>query len=567
MTPDTGSVEAARLAQALVRAGVRRGVLLAAGLSLFVNLGALAVPLFNMELFNRVLTTADIPTLRAMLTGLAIALVAYATLDHLRGVGLTVMAERLARRLGPAVLAALGPVRPAAATAVLRDVETLRRFLATPVCAAPFELLWAPLLLAVLLAFHWAFALLALGCGVVLAALAVAGDALSRKQLARASDAQAAGWRDVASALRGAEAVVAMGMLPALSARWDRAQRLALAAARTALGRARALASFTRALRYGMTGAMVGLGVVLAIEGQATGGALVASNMILARLLLPFQQIAGTRREWAEAVAAWRRIADGLATITPVRYATPLPRPAGHLVVDRLVHMPAGADRPVLRGVSFALAPGDVLGIIGPSGAGKSSLLRLILGMTEPASGGVFLDGHPTALWQRADLCAHVGYVPQTAALGDATVAEAVARLAEPDMARVIAACRAVGAHRFVAALPDGYATRLTGFTLSTGQRQRLALARALYTDPCLLLLDEPSAFLDGEGEAMVVRLLRERAARGIGAVVVTHRPAVVAAADKLLVLKDGIIDRFGSRAEILESLAAPAVRLVRAAS
>jgi ATP-binding cassette subfamily C protein len=291
---------------------------------------------------------------------------------------------------------------------------------------------------------------------------------------------------------------------------------------------------------------------------------MVAGNMILARLLLPFEQISTAYRSFAEAGAAWQRLCSALDAPLPRRYTHPLPQPAGALVVDRLVYMPPGVDRPVLRGLSFALAPGQILGIIGPSGVGKSSLLRQILGMVAPSSGGVFLDGHSTFLWEREDFARHVGYMPQSLALTGGTVAEVIARAQTPDRALVRQAAIRAGVHEAIAALPQGYATRVAGFTLSGGQRQRIALARALYGEKRLLVLDEPSAFLDKSGEAGLCTLLAELRSQGVGVIMVTHRPALVEACDQLLVLRDGLIDQFGAKADVLQALRGPPIRLVR---
>jgi ATP-binding cassette subfamily C protein len=518
------------------------------------------VPLFNMQVFTRVLTTRDFHTLIALAGGLAVGLASYVVLDQLRARALDALAERAARRLALPVLRAAAAARRGTEAQALHDVETLRAFLGSSACTAPFDLAWAPVLVGVLLAMHWGFAVLAtIGC-LLLAALNAIGDALARRQLAAANQQAAEGLRDVAGAVRCAEAVVAMGMVPALAVRWRRAQRLSSATAHTALLRARAVHAVIRALRLAMTAAMVTLGLVLALNGLAASGAMIASNMMLGQLLQPFERISGTRRQWADVAAAWQRLRALLETAVPVRHRHPLPVPQGRLVVERLVWIAPGSDRPALRGVSFTLDPGEVLGVIGPSGAGKSTLLRLLAGMTAPTAGGAYLDGTSTFLWEREDFARHVGYVPQGLALTDTTVAGIIARLQTPDMAAVIAAARRVDLHRTIAALPQGYATKLSGFVLSAGQRQRLALARALYTRPRLLLLDEPSAFLDVESEAVLTGLLRTLAAEGTSTVVASHRPTLVAAADKLMMMREGLVDRFGTRESVLEALQAPAV-------
>ncbi len=563
MTPSPGGQQDP-LAGALpaLRRTVAQGMLALGGLSLLCSVAVLSVPVFNMELFDRVLTTRNHRTLWSLAEGLLICLLTYAALSQLRHRALAVLSERLVATLSLPLLEVTAGAAggPAAGLQALCDLETLRGFLASPACLAPFDLAWTPLLLGVFLLLHWGYAALALGCTLVLCGLNLLGDAVTRRQMLAASDAAADGIRVMAGAVRGAEAVLAMGLLPAVARRWDAAQRDTLDASHRAMLRARLIAALTRAGRMAMTAAMVALGLVLALSGQASSGSMVAGNMILARLLGPFEQIAGTRRAWIDAFAAWRRVRAALREAVPARYIGPLPCPDGRLVAERLVHVPHGADRPALRGVSFAVAPGEVLGIIGPAGAGKSTLLRLLLGMEQPTAGGVFLDGHGTHLWQREDFARHVGFVPQSVALVDGTVAENIARLQRPDPLRLLEAARAAGVHAVVAALPQGYSTRITasGPLLSAGQRQRVALARALYGRPRLLVLDEPDAFLDAEGERMLLDLLYRLKREGVGAIVATHRPSLVAAADTLLVLRDGLVERHGPRAAVLAALATP---------
>lgn len=565
MTGDPTTIIATLRRQAI------RGGLAMSALSFACNIGALAVPLYNMEVFNRVMTTHNMNTLLGLSVGVAISVGAYLVLDHLRAAALSVLGDRFARTLSPALLqaASVAGMRSANPMQAIRDAETLRQFIASPMLTAPLDLMWCPVLLLVLFAMGWGFAVLAAAFIVILAGLNLLGDAVARRPMMEANQRSADGFRDVAGATRGAEAVVAMGMLPALSRRWDRAQNQALSAGTRAQLRSKAVTAMTRALRSGMTGAMVATGLVLVLNGYASSGSLVAGNMILARMLMPFEHFAGTLRQWGDAAAAWQRVRKLLAETIPSRYTYPLPRPEGTLVVERLMFMPPGADRPILRGISFEVAPGEIIGIVGPSASGKSTLLKLLLGINEPTSGGVFLDGHNTYLWNREDLARHIGYVPQSAVLSDGTVAENIARGCEPDLDAVVAAARCAGVHDTIAALPHGYATRIAGagMTMSAGQRQRIALARALYGSPRLLVLDEPNAFLDSAGEAMLDSLLSRLRKEGIGVLISTHRPSVVRSVDKLLVLKQGAIEHFDTREAVMRALDGPAIRLVRANS
>lgn len=562
MTPPARTIGAAeRLAV--------RGVGAIALLSLLCNVGVLAVPLFNMEVFNRVLPTRDTGTLVSICAGLAIGLAIYAVLDTLRGMALDALAGQFTRRLAMPLLGAVAASNRGAggAAEALHDMEALRGFVASPASTAPFDAAWTPVLLLVLYALHWGFAALGVLCCAVLLGMNVLGDALSRREMLAANDASARALRQAADAVGAAEAVLGLGMLPTLRRRWEDGQARAAGTVHRAVLRARAVSAATNALRYGMTGAMVALGLLLALDGAASPGAMVASNMLLARLLTPFGAIAATRRQWVSALASWRRVRAALEHVQPTRYAHAMPAPAPRLVVENLTFMPPGADRPLLRTVSFTAEPGECVGVIGPSSAGKSTLVRVLLGMAAPTSGGAYLDGTSTYLWEREDFARHVGYVPQGVTLLDETVAANIARMAEPDMAAVLRAAKLAGAHRIIAGLPQGYSTVVRGGALSAGQRQRVAVARALYTRPGLLVLDEPSAFLDTDGEAELIALLARLRTEGVTVLLVTHRPALLAGADKLVVLQDGAVARYGARGEIMESLAAPPVRVLRAAS
>ena len=546
-----------------------RGILGVAGLALACNIGALAVPLFNMQVFNRVLPTRELHTLAALCIGLLICLVAWAMLDVLRNVALDALAARLARSLSVRVVHAIAssPRADLAAAETLSDMESLRSFIASPASLAPFDIAWAPVLLLVLFLLHWGYAVLAVLCIAILAGMNLLGDALSRRAMLAANAASATALRRAGDAVTAAEAVLPLGMLPTLSRLWTQSQAEASALVHRATLRARTIAAATGTLRFAMTGAMVALGLILALNGLASSGSMVAANMILARLLLPFHSVAATRRQWVDALASWRRLEAALSSPVPHRYQDAMPHPEPRLAIDNLSYIPPGGDRPLLRNISFTVQPGEAVGIIGPSSSGKSTLLRLILGITQPTAGGAYLDGTSTYLWEREDFARYVGYVPQRPALLNESVAENIARMQHPDLRAVIAAAKRAGAHRSIAALPHGYATRLSANILSGGQRQRVALARALYAHPHLLILDEPSAFLDQAGEADIIALIAQLRVEGVTLLVVSHRPALLTSVDKVLVLQEGAAVQFGPRAEVLPTVLKPSVRLIAQAA
>ena len=449
----------------------------------------------------------------------------------------------------------------------LSDMESLRSFISSPASLAPFDIAWSPVLLLVLFVLHWSYAVLSVLCIAVLASMNLLGDALSRRAMLAANGASANALRRAGDAMTAAEAVLPLGMLPTLSRLWTQAQAEASALVHRATLRARTISAATGTLRFAMTGAMVALGLILALNGLASSGSMVAANMILARILLPFHSVASTRRQWVDALASWRRLEFALGNPVPHRYQDAMPDPESRLVIDNLSYIPPGGDRPVLRNISFTVQPGEAIGIIGPSSSGKSTLLRLILGITQPTAGGAYLDGTSTYLWEREDFARHVGYVPQRPVLLVESVAENISRMQKPDLRAVIAAAKRAGIHRSIAGLPHGYATCLSANTLSGGQRQRVALARALYAHPRLLILDEPSAFLDQAGETDIISLIAQLRVEGVTLLVVSHRPSLLTSVDKVLLLQDGAAPQFGPRSEILPTVLKPSVRLITQAA
>ncbi len=524
------------------------------GINAVCSFGVLVVSLYNMELYNRVLSARNLDTLTALAVGLLIAMAVFGVLEYLRSCLYIGIADRIGRRLGlPALLAASaqGQGGGMPAEQALRDLGELRLFISGPTLPVLFEAMWVPLYLVALFVMHWAYGLFALASGLLILGFNLLADLLGRRPLKEANDAAAQAFGEIAVAVRNAEAVEAMGMLPAIARRWQYSQEAMLALMYRGTRQTKMLAAAARSYRLLVTAGIVTLGVVLSLDGLVSLGSLLAANILVSRMMMPFEQIITGWRQWVSALAAYHRIAQVLdGAVEPRRGSFALPCPHGRLVVDRLVYLPPGSDRPIIRGLSFVVEPGEVLGISGPSAAGKSTLARLILGIAEPTSGGVYLDGNNTYLWEREDFGQHVGYVPQNVALIDGTVGDNIARMRDSDPQALRAAASRAGVHDLIAGLPRGYETPIAevGFTLSGGQRQRIALARALYGGPRLLVLDEPNANLDQDGERALIDAVAAAKHDGMAVIMIAHRASVMAVADRILMLKDGAIDRIGTR-------------------
>jgi PrtD family type I secretion system ABC transporter len=446
----------------------------------------------------------------------------------------------------------------------LRDLGQVRSFVGgqgiQPLVDAP----WVPIFIAVIWLLHPWLGMLALAAAVLLFAVAVANELTTRAPLREANRRSVEAQGGVEAALRNADVVHAMGLLPALTARWHKASARALEGQERAGDRGSLLVGTSRFVRLFVQSAILGLGAFLVIRGELTAGAMIAGSILLGRALAPVEQAIGAWKQMIAARVAHARLQALLRAAPAPAPAMDLPPPTGRLTVDRATLLAPGARRgetpPILRNVSFELTPGDVLGVVGPSASGKTTLCRLIVGIWRPSAGHVRLDSAEVHAWDRAALGAHIGYLPQDVELFGGTVRDNIARLGAADDTAVIAAAKLAGVHDMILHLPDGYNTPVgeAGAVLSAGQRQRVGLARALFGRPRLVVLDEPNANLDAEGEAALLDAVAAVKAQGTTVVLVAHRMGTLAHADKLLLMRDGAVEAFGPRDAVLARLKGP---------
>jgi ATP-binding cassette subfamily C exporter for protease/lipase/ATP-binding cassette subfamily C protein EexD len=496
-----------------------------------------------------------------------LALGAMALLDVVRSRLLAAAGMALDRRIGPRVLeGVLGRVSAAEFAPGLRDVNALRGFLGGSGVMALFDAPWLPIFLLIIFLFHPLLGAIALAGSALMCLLAYLNERLSRPPLERAQAEGRRAARYIDAAVRNTEVIGALGMLPALTRRWERLNDAVLREQLRAAEVGSRFAGWTKFARQALQTAMLAAGAWLVIGQHVSAGVMIAATILLGRALAPVEMLVAGWRSLVEARGAWRRLA-ALLEKEPAAAATELPVPRGRLAVESVAFTYPGTERVFLRGVSFGLAAGESLGIVGPSASGKSTLSRLLVGVWKPVSGAVRLEGADVAAWPRAALGPHIGYLPQDVELFSGTVAENIARLGEPDAAEVVRAAQRAGVHEMILRLPKGYDSEIGegGQVLSAGQRQRIALARALYGQPCLVVLDEPNSNLDHEGEQALSRALTILKEEGVTVVVVAHRPSLLAGVDRLLVLRDGMVDAFGSRGEVMARVTrvAPAAREV----
>ncbi len=550
-----------------------RGLIIGAVVfSIFVNLLMLTGPLYMLQVYDRVLGSRSEATLIALSVLVIFLFLAMGLLDHARSrvltrVGVRIQ-DRLERRVFEASLArsAIAPDDPVA-VAAQRDLEAIQRFWASPMVTALIDMPWTPFFLAAIFVFHPMMGWLAIGGGVVLVLVTLANQRFAKAPSNKANQATVEAERMSDRLKSEAEVLRALGMADAAFRRWKTARVEALSAAVTASDVSGGYGAITRTLRMFLQSAILGLGAWLVLQGELSAGAMIAGSILMGRALSPVEQAIGQWAILTRAREARERLSVLLSQHLPEQPRTLLPRPRALIEVDNLVITPPGGNVPVLRGISFKLEPGQALGIIGPSGAGKSTLGRALIGALRPAAGKIRLDGATLDQYDPDRLGSFFGYLPQSVSLFDGTVTENIARLATKPLAdRVVAAAKAAAAHDMILKLPQGYDTRLSasGGRLSGGQVQRLGLARALYGDPVLLVLDEPNSNLDNDGSVALNNAIRKIKEEGGAVIVIAHRPAAIQECDLLLVLEEGARRAFGPRDEVLRGMVKNHTDIVR---
>jgi len=542
-----------------------RPILLWAGaLSFFVNLLTFSGTIFMLQVYDRVLTSRNETTL-VMLAAIACALLAaYAVLDYLRTRLLIQAGEALDRAMaGPAFQVALTEAieNPGSGNVqIVRDAEMLREFLSGGAFVTVLDAPWVPVWVAVCFAFHPWLGWATVAGGLVLFATALVNETMTRPHIIAAARLGLEATNQLASHLRNAEAVRGLGMGRQVEGRWRDKAREALQRSIAASNRGGGLLAASKYARQVMNIAILGLGAYLVLRGEITAGVMFASSLMVAKALAPIEQAVAQWRAVVTARIALRRLDAAFAALPPADRRTELPRPKGALTLEHVTVFAPKTEIPVLKNISFTLPAGEVLALVGPTGSGKSSLARTIVGVWSPRAGAVRLDGSDLRHYPVEQTSRFVGYLPQDVELFDGTVADNIARFRADGGQAAVAAAVAAHAHEMIQRLPGGYDTRVgeDGHALSGGQRQRVGLARAIYGEPCLVVLDEPNANLDGEGEEALLRTIQALKARGVTVVVVTHRTNFVAAVDKILVLADGQIRHYGPPSEVLPKIAPP---------
>ena len=544
----------------------KRAFVYVAIFSLCINILMLALPLYSLQVLDRVMSSRSMNTL-LMLTLVVIACFAfYSLFSAIRATVLNRIGEWLENTLSPKLLAdsiaksAVG--QPVSASQHHRDLAYVKNFITGMGISTLFDAPWSVIYILVIYMINPILGFVTvIGC-VLLFLFAVITEYSTKKPLNNSSRVNIQSLGIAESASRNAEIIESMGMTGNLINNWEKTNAKNIEFQNIATSRNNIIQSLSRFIRMILQISMIGIGAVLALNNEMSVGGMIAASILNGRALAPFDASITVWKSFILARDAYSRMKQSIGSSKQLRGTMRLPAPQGHVKVENLFYRAPNSEKPILKGVNFQLNPGESLGIIGPSAAGKSTLAKLLIGIMIPSHGTVRLDGAEIFKWNREDIGQYVGYLPQDVELFTGSVRDNIARMEpNPDDAKVIAAAQFAGVHDLILQLPAGYETIFSAgnVSLSPGQRQRIGLARALYCNPRYIVLDEPNSNLDGEGERALLDCLNRVRANGVTAIIVAHRPSIVSGVDKILMLRDGVVEQFGPREQVLQKYTGPA--------
>ncbi|MBF0101324.1 MAG: type I secretion system permease/ATPase [Desulfobacterales bacterium] len=530
--------------------------------SAFINILLLATPIHMLQIYDRVLASGSIPTL-VFITAIALgALVIMSILEELRSMLLVLAGVDIDRTLGDKVLS--GMINDASEfqgigyAQGLQDVRILRNFLGGNSIFCIFDAPWTPFYLAIVFLIHVKLGILATVGAILIFIVGFLNEKITHKPLQKSTDSTTVSNREVGIYLRNAYTIRAMGMLQGITKRWELINNQIMSYQTVASNRGGLLRAFTKPLRMGLQVTLLATGAYCVIKHDVTAGAMIAGSIMMGRALAPVEMAIGTWKQMIEAKLAYNRLKELIAKEILPEVTTEFVEPQGRLTVESVVF--GNEERPILKGVSLDLLPGEFLCLMGPNAAGKSTLGRLILRIWKPSSGLISMDGTDISKWDQDRFGKYIGYVPQDVELFSGTISDNIARMGEVNPEKVIAAAKLAQVHEMILRLPKGYDTQVgdRGVVLSGGQRQRVILARAIYDTPRLLVFDEPNSNLDDEGEKAFLQMLQILKTQKVTTVIISHKLNLLTFVDKILILKDGQPLMFGPRNEVLQKLIPP---------
>lgn len=549
-----------------------KGAFISVGIfSMFVNALMLVPTFYMLQVYGRVLTSGSSTTLLMLTIIMTILLVTMGALELVRSRIMVRVSTRLDVLLSRSVYRAsfkraLESGGMDATAQPLNDLTGLRQFMTGNGLFAFFDAPWLPIYIAVMFMFHPWYGWIAVASAIVLLVLAAMNEKMTGKALVLANKENIAANLYTTKNLRNAEVIESMGMLNTLIHRWSARQKTVLLLQSDASDKGGAIASISKTFRLFIQSLILGVGAYLAINHEINAGLVIAGSVLLGRALAPIDLIIGSWKGFIAARGQYSRLNEILSKQESEPERMQLPAPEGHVSVENVIVSPPGSNAPILKGVSFAVPAGQIVGVIGPSASGKSTLARVLLGIWSPQHGTVRLDGADIGNWDKHELGPHIGYLPQDIELFEGSISENIARFTDVDAQKVVAAAKTAGVHEMILQLPDGYDTVIgERLNLSGGQRQRIGLARAIYGTPRLIILDEPNSNLDEVGEKALAIAIQKLKDAGSTVFVITHRTSILTQLDRLLVMNNGTVSMYGPRDQVMAELGNQHARAVQA--
>lgn len=546
----------------------------AAGFSLVINILQLVPTIYMLQLYDRVVPTGNHTTLLMLTLIMMVLFITMGTLEWVRSQILVRVSTRLETLLNErlfkvAYKQALYSGGQRASSQPLDDLTALRQFMTGNGLFAFFDAPWLPIYIALMFVFHWMYGWMAVFTAIVLIIVAIVQEKATSKMLGEANNLAMAGRGLVNKNLRNAEVIESMGMLSNIQKRWLKGTNEVLVLQATASSRAGLISATSKLVRLSSQSLILAIGAYLVIENEITSGLMIGGSVLLGRALAPIDIVIGSWKGFIAARGQYSRLNDMLRQIPADPERMSLPAPQGSFQFESAVVAPPGAKMAVLKGLTLNIAKGDVVGVIGPSGAGKSTFARALLGIWPCNQGKIRLDGADVFTWNRDELGPHIGYLPQDIELFEGTISENIARFGDVDPEKVVLAAKMADVHDLILHLPEGYDTMIgaSGGNLSGGQRQRVGLARALYGEPQIVVLDEPNSNLDEVGEAALGNAIQRLKQKGATVIVITHRNNVLAHVDKLLILNDGVVSVYGPKEQVIAHLQQQQAQAAQAAA
>ena len=534
----------------------------AAGFSMVVNLLMLVPSLYMLQIYDRVVPTGNKSTLLMLTLIVFVLFLTMSIMEWVRSQILVRVSARLETLLNHRVFAAaykqsLYSGGQRATSQPLDDLTSLRQFLTGSGLFAFFDAPWMPMYIALMFLFHPWFGWFSIVTAIILVLIAIANEQATAKTMEEANKLAIAGRGQINRNLKNAEVIESMGMLVNVRQRWLKTTNQVLALQSVASSRAGLIGAASKVVRLTSQSLILGLGAYLVIEREITPGLMIAGSILLGRALAPIDMIIGSWKGFINARGQYQRLNEILLLIPADAEKMSLPAPTGLIKFEEAQVIPPGAKVPALKGISLTIERGDLLGVIGASGAGKSTFARALLGIWPTAGGKVRLDGAEVSAWNRDELGPYIGYLPQDVELFEGSISENIARFGDIDAEEVVKAAKMADVHELILRLPEGYDTVIgaNGGALSGGQRQRIGLARALYGDPVVIVLDEPNSNLDEQGELALGNALQRMKQKQATVILITHRHNVLSKVDKLLVLNDGLLAVYGPREQVIAHL------------